>query len=211
MSILQNISRMEILQSKIWKGLLRFESLYYICLFDFPPTVWKSSHFPASLIFHEINFGWFQKVKNSRFNNFGCFLGKKKSHFKMSKAAQMVQITVFGASTWPELISRKIWVAEKSCHFHIVSPLLSTTYALMHVSPSFSASTAHTILFSYSPSDGNAVLFQWRRLWFLGHPSPLHVGTESRVHGSNHGGQVVFSLIAKVTWKWFSHDGNDAG
>ena len=92
--------------------------------------------------------------------------------------------------------------------FHSYYYLLRTfCMSLRH----FSASTAHTILFSYSPSDGNAVLFQWRRLWFLGHPSPLHVGTESRVHGSNHGGQVIFSLIAKVTWKWFSHDGNDAG
>ena len=36
-------------------------------------TVWKFSNFPATLILREINFGWFQKVKNCHFNNFGGF------------------------------------------------------------------------------------------------------------------------------------------
>ena len=46
-------------------------------------------------------------------------------NFQMSenlkfRAAQMVKFTDFGASKWPKLISLKIWVAEKSCNFHIV-------------------------------------------------------------------------------------------
>ena len=34
-------------------------------------TLWKLGNFPAILILREINFGWFQKVKISHFNNFG--------------------------------------------------------------------------------------------------------------------------------------------
>ena len=34
-------------------------------------TMWKFTNFPATLMFSEINFGWFQKVKNCRFNHFG--------------------------------------------------------------------------------------------------------------------------------------------
>ena len=36
-------------------------------------TMWKFSTFPAILILREINFGWFRKVKNCYFNNFGGF------------------------------------------------------------------------------------------------------------------------------------------
>ena len=36
-------------------------------------TVWKFSHFPATLILREIYFGWFQRVKNCHFNTFGGF------------------------------------------------------------------------------------------------------------------------------------------
>ena len=56
----------------------------------------------------------------------------KISHLKMSKVprnsklrvAQMVKMAVFGASKWPKLVSRKIWVAELSWNFHIVYPQL---------------------------------------------------------------------------------------
>jgi len=37
-------------------------------------TVWKFSNFPATPVFREINFGWFQKAKNCHFNNFGGFV-----------------------------------------------------------------------------------------------------------------------------------------
>ena len=36
------------------------------------------------------------------------------------RAAQKVKMAFFGTSKWPKLISRKIWVAEKSWNFHIV-------------------------------------------------------------------------------------------
>ena len=36
-------------------------------------TVWKFGNFSTTLISLEINFGWFQKVKNCRFNNFEGF------------------------------------------------------------------------------------------------------------------------------------------
>ena len=36
------------------------------------------------------------------------------------RAAQMFKMAVFVCSTWPKLISRKIWVTEKSWSLHIV-------------------------------------------------------------------------------------------
>ena len=97
-------------------------------------TVWKSSNFPATLIFYhwflrEINFGWFQKVKNCLFNNlrsfefwfleiFHAWIFKILKNWK-SRAVQMVKMAISGASKWQKLISRKIWVAEKSWNFHI--------------------------------------------------------------------------------------------
>ena len=41
----------------------------------------------------------------------------KKSNFR---APQTVEMAVFEASKWPKLISCKIFVAQKSWHFHIV-------------------------------------------------------------------------------------------
>ena len=69
-------------------------------------TVWKFSRFPATLILCEINFGWFQRVKNYRFNNsegIELWFSRKISHLKMSKVpknsnfrtAQTVKIAVF--------------------------------------------------------------------------------------------------------------------
>ena len=90
------------------------------------------SNFPAILVLHEINFGWFQKVKNCLFNYFGGFefwfwekfyiWAVKNSKFR---TAQMVKMAVFGASKWPTLISHKIWVAEKSS----ISTLCILNYA----------------------------------------------------------------------------------
>ena len=74
-------------------------------------------------------------VINCSFNNFEglelWFLGKftleNVKSFKNSKfrAGQMIKMTVFWAAKWPKLISRKMWVAEKSCNFHIVNSHLS--------------------------------------------------------------------------------------
>ena len=92
------------------------------------PTVLKFSNFSATLNLREINFGWFQKVKDCYFNHFEgfefWFLQKfhtwnVKSSQKF-RVTQMVKITDFEASKGPKLISRKIWVTEKSLNFHIV-------------------------------------------------------------------------------------------
>ena len=73
-----------------------------------------------------------QKVKNCHFDHFGGFellfldifhtqkCQKIPKIPKIPISAQMVQMAVFRASKWPKLISRKIWVAEKSWNFHIV-------------------------------------------------------------------------------------------
>ena len=59
-------------------------------------------------------------------------------------------------------------------------------------------------LFSPTIIDGHEVLFQWRRLRVLGHSATLHVGSESRIYGSNNGsGQVILRVIAQVTRKRF--------
>ena len=38
--------------------------------------------------------------------------------------SKLLKMSVFGASKWPKLILRKIWVAENSWNFHIVSSQL---------------------------------------------------------------------------------------
>ena len=93
-------------------------------------TLWNFDNFLATLILREINFGWFQKVKNCHFNNFKDFEFwlLEISHLKISKtsilskisAAQMVKISICRASKWPNLISCKIWVAEKFWYLHTV-------------------------------------------------------------------------------------------
>ena len=49
------------------------------------------------------------------------------------------------------------------------------------------------------------VLFQWRWLWVLGHSATFHVGSESRIYGSNNerSGQVILRIIAQVARKRF--------
>ena len=81
-------------------------------------TVWKFGNFYGNKILREINFGWFQMVKNCRFNNFEgfeFFTFGKISHLKVSKpknskfrAAQMVKMAVFRASKCKKLILCKI-------------------------------------------------------------------------------------------------------
>ena len=74
-------------------------------------TLVKISNFTATHTLREINFGWFQKVKNCHLNKFGgfefWFLGI--SHLKMSKfpknsnfrAAELVKLVVYEAPKWP--------------------------------------------------------------------------------------------------------------
>ena len=93
--------------------------------------MWKFQKFSVTNILREINFGWFQKVKNCHFNDFegfefsfffGISLLKMSEISKKSKfrASQMVKMAIIGALKWPKLISRKIWVADISWNFHIV-------------------------------------------------------------------------------------------
>ena len=59
-----------------WKHLYIFRETSDLRYSDFDCgywTGWILSNFPATLILGEINFGWFQKVKNCPFNNFEGF------------------------------------------------------------------------------------------------------------------------------------------
>ena len=79
-----------------------------------------------------IKFHFFQKARKdlnldtkSEFS-FGCALfkiGNTEWHFQKwkFKASEMVIMAVFDLLEIPKLISRKIWVAEKSWNFHIKS------------------------------------------------------------------------------------------
>ena len=77
----------------------------------------KFNNFSASLILREINFGWFQNVKNCPFNNFEnsdfefwkIHTWKiKNSQIYKFRPSQIVKMAVFRATKWPNLISRKI-------------------------------------------------------------------------------------------------------
>ena len=57
-------------------------------------TLWEFWFFPATLNLREINFDWFRKAKNCRFNNEILSFGKI-SHLKMSKIAKMVKTAPF--------------------------------------------------------------------------------------------------------------------
>ena len=111
--------------------------LYYL-------TVWKFSNFPATLTLREINFGWFQKVKNCNFSNFEVWILLLEYNFILEnvkiyqnskfRAAKMIKIAVFGAIISPKMISRKIWMAVKSWNFHTVylRPLLGKYVVAFH-------------------------------------------------------------------------------
>ena len=97
--------------------------------------LWKFNNFSSNLILCEINFVRFQNGQKLSFQPFlrlWIMILEKFSHLNLSKcpnnskfrAAQMVKSVVFGASKWPKLISRKIWVAEKILKFsHSVFPI----------------------------------------------------------------------------------------
>ena len=61
-------------------------------------------------IFGPLNFNFW---KNSTIENV-----KNSQIFKIQSCSK-VKMSVFGSSKWPKLISRKIWVTEKSWNFHI--------------------------------------------------------------------------------------------
>ena len=57
-------------------------------------TVWKFSHFPATLILREINFRWFQKVKNSHVTNFGGFEFWLFENFKLENVKNVLKFKI---------------------------------------------------------------------------------------------------------------------
>ena len=85
--------------------------------------VWKSNNFSATLILREINFRWFEKVKNCHFNIFFWgfqlwFFWKshtwKRQKFPIIQNSEPLKMAFLETSKWLKLISRKISVAEKS-------------------------------------------------------------------------------------------------
>ena len=83
------------------------------------PTVWIFSNFSCTLILLEINFGWFQRLKNCRFNNFGSFKVLSFWEFYTRKCQKYPKIQNSALSNWskwqflsfrnqPKLISSKI-------------------------------------------------------------------------------------------------------
>ena len=94
-------------------------------------TVWKFRNFPAVQIF---TWNWFWRIKNINkmpfmltflvalnleFSEFSQIFrsDKPKSKFRKSKLGEMA---LFETLNWPKLISRKIWITEKSSNFHTV-------------------------------------------------------------------------------------------
>ena len=89
--------------------------------------MWKLNIFSASLILREINFGWFQKVKNYHFWRLWISIWRQISRLQMSKIAKnWKNLELLKWSKWhfltfwnqPKLISLKIRMAGKwlNCH-----------------------------------------------------------------------------------------------
>ena len=98
------------------------------------------------LWFHvKSNLADFRRSKTAVFNNFEGFRfwSLEKFHTWIVKsvskfsAAQMVTMAGLGASKWSKLISRKIWVVEKSWNFHIVYSQLSCPYCVLNLKSHF--------------------------------------------------------------------------
>ena len=64
--------------------------------------VWNFSHFPVTLPLRDINFGWFQRVKDCHFDNLKALnfdiLGV--SHLKMSKISKNSKLRLLKWSKW---------------------------------------------------------------------------------------------------------------
>ena len=84
----------------------------------------------TTMILREINFGWFQKVKICHFNNFQGFefwFLEKFHTWKCQMFPKIQNSELLKRSKWlflglhnVQMISRKIWVAEKSWNFCFV-------------------------------------------------------------------------------------------
>ena len=102
-------------------------NVFYILL----GTVWTFGNFSATLILLEINFGWFQKVKNCHFINFGSFefwflenfhtSKVKSSKIQNSEPMKWSKWQFFGLLSDQNRFHIKIWEAEKSLNYHTVT------------------------------------------------------------------------------------------
>ena len=89
-----------------------------------------NSHFPATLIFHEINFGWFQRVKHCHFNNF-----EFSEHWILEKCQNLQKFKIqsysngqngrLWVSKWLKLISRNMYLSDRNIlkFLHYVFPI----------------------------------------------------------------------------------------
>ena len=92
---------------------------------------WNSAIFLAFWVYlFQINFGWFQKIKNCRFINIGGFefWFLEKFHTWNVKSSKT---PLFWPSKWAKLISRKIWVAKIS-FIHIENSQLCSPCLKVH-------------------------------------------------------------------------------
>ena len=64
----------------------------------FTMHMWKFSNFSATFILHEINFGWFQRVKNWRFNNFEGFEFQFLEQFQNRICQKLPQFKILSCS-----------------------------------------------------------------------------------------------------------------
>ena len=99
-------------------------------------------------------------------------------------------MAIFGTSIWPKLISRKIWVAEKSWNFHIVCSQLGCS-GLYHF--------RFGILWNV-PFSSNLVSSFWRGNWNVWKKFTF---TLSMVFSQESHFQVGWSKIPEEHWEHF--------
>ena len=105
-----------------WKHLYIFRETSDLRYSDFDCgywTGWILSNFPATLILGEINFGWFQKVKNCPFNNFEGFelwFYEKRYAWKCRKFPNIQNSELLKWSKWQflGLLNNQNWFHVKS-------------------------------------------------------------------------------------------------
>ena len=96
--------------------------------------MWKLSNFSANLILREINFSWFQRVKNSHYDHFSSsefeffeqfviFSNEEFLTNQDSMPSKWIKWQFFTFWNQPKLISRKITVTGKLQNFHCILSL----------------------------------------------------------------------------------------
>ena len=96
-------------------------------------TVWKLHDFSITQILREINFGDSRSAKSailthSEALNFCTFWKLKFTKSTKFRAPKIAKMAVSELLVSPKLISRNIWVIEKSCNFHTVHYHVFTTW-----------------------------------------------------------------------------------